>query len=254
MRRERHPRHARGNGGYVYPLPPSEWTTSRTDQGVDFVNKSAGSRILAIGRAKIVSTGAPGWPSSGGVLYELLEGPRKGQLVYNFENVKPHVRPGQEVEAGQVIATMKGTGYPWLEMGFAKRSGEPISHPEYSGENETKGGKAFKAFIGGLPKSRKPSSASSGHSSFGPLGTAEELIEGEIGPPGFIGEGALKGAETGAAAVDLTGEIIKTLQNPETLMLNVALVGGGAFLVYYGAALLLGVKKPVASPVKAVTP
>ncbi len=31
-------------------------------------------------------------------------------------------------------------------------------------------------------------------------------------------------------------------------MLNIALVGGGAFLVYYGAALMLGIKKPVAGP------
>jgi murein DD-endopeptidase MepM/ murein hydrolase activator NlpD len=238
----------------VYPLPPSEWTTSRTDQGVDFVNKSAGSRILAIGRAKIVSTGAPGWPAGGGVLYELLDGPRKGQLVYNFENVKPHVRPGQEVQAGQVIATMKGTGYPWLEMGFAKRSGEPTSHGEYSGANETKGGKAFKAFLGTLKKGgggglgEGPGRHGGYTGNFSPAveKKAQEEAQKENLGEGFFPTG---GEISSEILSGIFGEI-----HPEALMLNIALVGGGAFLTYYGAALVLGVKKPVASPVKAVTP
>lgn len=245
----RAPRRGAGPSAYVSPLPKGEWETSRTDQGVDFVNKSASSRILAIGRAKILSIGAAGWPGSGGVLYELLDGPRKGQVVYNYENVKPQVRAGQEVQAGQVIATMKGTGYPWLEMGFATRAGVPISHGEYTEGKETRAGKAFKAFLATLH---------AGPAGVHPMTPAEkrklERIAGEenLGEP-FLGVGPnVKGGGLGGVAESLADQVINGIlgdlaKSAEPLMLNIGLVGGGAFLVYYGAALMLGVQRPGAA-------
>jgi murein DD-endopeptidase MepM/ murein hydrolase activator NlpD len=139
-----------GRGGYVNPLPHGEWTRSRTDMGVDFVNDSAASKILAIGDAKILKLGAPGWPGEGGVLYELLNGSRKGQFIYVYENVLPHVGAGQAVSAGDVIATMKGTGYPWLEIGFSDSNGSPLASSTYSEGDETKPGKEMAKFLDSL--------------------------------------------------------------------------------------------------------
>ena len=50
--------------------------------GVDFAGNGP---ILAIGNARILATGAPGWPNGGagpagqGVLYKLLDGPKAGR-------------------------------------------------------------------------------------------------------------------------------------------------------------------------------
>jgi hypothetical protein len=231
-------------GGYVYPFGPKT-TTGRIDQGQDF---GGSGPVRAIGRAQILRTRSP-WPEyehGAGILYRLLEGPYAGKVVYVYEGVKAQVRPGQIVEAGQTIGQIIPNSSSGIETGWADpRTGQPISAAEYTEGKKTRAGKAFSRFLGGLKSSGE--GGDSGHSSFGPLGTLEEAIEGDISPiPGFA-EGPVKSA---LGAVDLTGEIIKALQNPETLMLNVALVGGGAFLIYYGAALMLGVKKPVATPAK----
>lgn len=136
-----------GGGKYVNPFPHGEWTRSRTDMGVDFVNNSAASKILAIGDAKILQLGAPGWPGEGGVLYELLNGSHQGDIIYVYENVLPHVTAGQTVEAGDTIATMKGTGYPWLEIGFADAGGSPLSSGEYTEGKETGSGKKMAKWL-----------------------------------------------------------------------------------------------------------
>lgn len=237
--------------GYVYPFPKGEWEQSRVDQGVDFVNKSASSRILAIGNAKVLSTGASGWPGGGGVLYELLDGPQKGKIVFVYENVRPHVRPGQRVRAGQTIATMRGTGYPWLETGFADSSGVPISHGEYTEGKETVGGKAMKDFLDGLKKGNE-SSGGTGFSSFGPLGTVEEVIAG----PSIATAEAIEGLVP--KVPDVAKEVIEGIAdmlgiNATAILLNIGLVGGGAFLAYFGVARMLGVNHPVATPLRAAS-
>lgn len=233
-------------GGYVYPLPAGEWTDGRIDQGVDFVNKSASSRILAIGNAKILSTGAPGWPGEGGVLYQLLDGPKQGSVVFVYENVKPHVRAGQTVRAGQVIATMKGTGYPWVEMGWADTSGVPISHAEYTEGKETVGGKSMRHFLDQLKKGGS-------RSAYAGMSPAERKRYEEIAEHENLGSGiadVVPGVHTvenaaGDAANAVADGLASLLSDhAEAFMLNVGLVGGGAFLVYYGAALMLGVKQP----------
>jgi len=248
-KKRRHPAYS----GYVYPLPPSEWTSGRVDQGVDFVNKSADSRILAIGKAKILSTGAVGWPGGGGILYQLLEGPDRGKVVYVYENVKPHVRSGQIVAAGQTIATMKGTGYPWLEMGWADSSGVPVSHGEYTEGKQTVAGKAFKRFVSGLPKMgpnggfQSPFASKAEEERIKGIAEEENLGEGAVPSPGEVADFAA------TKAAEKTAEVLGGLlsEHAAPLMLNIGLVGGGAFLVYYGTALMMGVKSPVKAPVKA---
>jgi hypothetical protein len=55
---------------------------------------------------------------------------------------------------------------------------------------------------------------------------AEDVVHGAEDLPGKVLEG-------------IVGDVAKSA---ESLMLNIGLIGGGAFLVYYGAALMLGVK------------
>jgi len=238
MSRKPQRRSSATGGYYVYPLPPSEWTPGRIDQGVDYVNKSASSRILAIGNAKVLATGATGWPGEGGVLYQLLDGPKKGSVVYVYENVKPTVKAGQTVRAGQVIATMKGTGYPWLEMGWANSAGVPLSHGEYTEGKETVAGKDFKRFLAPLPKM-----GPNGGFPFHFKNKAEEERIKKIAGEENLGESVLP--SPGDVASEVANGLGSLLSgHAEALMLNIGLVGGGAFLVYYGAALMLGVKQP----------
>lgn len=133
-----------GSGrGYVNPFSHTKnlgW--SRTDQGVDFTGEGP---ISAIGDANILSTGAPGWPEGGGVLYELTEGPAKGKVIYVYEGVNAAVRRGQHVEAGQTIAHFRPGGS--IEMGYADTSGVPLSHAGYHEGEETGAGKAFKGWL-----------------------------------------------------------------------------------------------------------
>ncbi|HET6570410.1 MAG TPA: hypothetical protein VFG58_02865 [Solirubrobacterales bacterium] len=95
----------------------------------------------------------------------------------------------------------------------------------------------------------------------GPVGFAKEFVFGDPLEALDIGSGQdLKSKVRGGAAdavdptANLAGQIVSDILgqiHAESLMLNIALVGGGAFLVYYGAALMLGVKKPVGTPAKA---
>jgi len=112
---------------YVSPFSAStSLVTGRIDQGVDFVGTGP---IVAIGDAKVLSVGAPGWPEEGGVLYQLLDGPLKGEVIFVNEGVDATVQPGQNVKAGQQIATFRPGGS--IEIGFADTAGVPLSHSEY---------------------------------------------------------------------------------------------------------------------------
>jgi murein DD-endopeptidase MepM/ murein hydrolase activator NlpD len=114
-------------GSYVNPFGlSSNLVTGRVDQGVDFTGAGP---IVAIGNAKILSVGAPGWPEGGGVLYQLLDGPLKGRVVFVYEGVDATVQPGQTVAAGTQIATFRPGGS--IEIGFADAAGTPLSHAEY---------------------------------------------------------------------------------------------------------------------------
>jgi len=114
-------------GSYVNPFALSgDLVTGRIDQGVDFTGSGP---IVAIGKALVLQVGAPGWPEEGGVLYQLLDGPLKGQSIFVYEGVDATVQPGQVVEAGQQIATFRPDGS--IETGLADSSGVPLSHSEY---------------------------------------------------------------------------------------------------------------------------
>lgn len=229
-------RQSSNRGYYVYPIAgqKGQFTVGRIDQGQDFTGKLS---VLALGRAKVVKLGAPGWPGGGGVLLKLLEGPYRGRYFFANEAIRPTVREGQEVQAGEVIGHVNSS-YPGLEIGWANSAGVPLSHAEYHEGLETRAGKAFAGFISGLPK-MGPHGGFSGNFSPGEEAKAHKQA-GEEG----LGEGVIPGP--GGLLAGLFGDI-----HPEALMLNIGLIGGGAFLAYYGAALMLGVKRPVAAPAQA---
>jgi len=130
-------------GEYVSPFVSA--TQGRIDQGVDFTGAGP---ILAIGDARILATGAPGWPEGGGVLYRLLDGPEAGKVVFVYEGVQAAVRAGQEVSAGQQIASFVDGGS--IEIGFADENGVPLSHAEYNEGDETIWGHRMASFLSGL--------------------------------------------------------------------------------------------------------
>ncbi len=141
-------------GSYVSPFLHA--TTGRIDQGVDFTGTGP---IAAIGDARILQTGAPGWPEGGGVLYQLLDGPRAGQVIYVFEGVEATVRPGQQVSAGEQIGLFVPGGS--IEIGFADASGVPLSHASYREGDETYWGGVMAEFLSSLGTNGLSASASS---------------------------------------------------------------------------------------------
>ncbi|MDX6610668.1 MAG: hypothetical protein QOF85_2593 [Solirubrobacterales bacterium] len=121
---------------YVNPFGLStNLVTGRIDQGVDFTGTGA---IVAIGDAKVLQVGAPGWPEEGGVLYQLLDGPLKGETIFVYEGIDATVQPGQTVKAGEQIATFRPGGS--IEIGLADAAGTPLSHGEYFEGKVTQGG------------------------------------------------------------------------------------------------------------------
>ena len=132
--------------GYQSPFPHA--IKGRIDQGVDYVGQGP---INAIGNARILRVGAPGWPNGGagpagqGVLYKLLDGPRAGQIIFVYEGLKVNVRAGQEVVAGQQI----GTFYPGssIEIGFADSGGVPLAHDQYTEGKVTGWGRRMNDFL-----------------------------------------------------------------------------------------------------------
>lgn len=143
------PRFAKGGemGGYVYPFG-SGITWGRIDQGQDM---GGSGPIAAIGEAIVKMGSQPGWPGTGdGLVYQFLNGPRRGQDIYTYENVRRSVGIGSRVKAGQKIADLL-PGYPDLETGFSDASGTPLANPEYTHDGiETKYGKEMHTFLEAL--------------------------------------------------------------------------------------------------------
>ena len=225
--------------GYVYPFGPKT-TVGRIDQGQDFGGSGS---IRAIGNAVVTKIGAPGWPGGKGIVYKLLDGPQRGRSVYVYEGVSPSVRVGQRVGAGQVIGQIIPGTSTGIETGWSSSAGVPLSHSSYTEGKETGAGKAFAQFLevlkgkGAIGTKLSP-------------GTTKEYS----GIPGVeqAEQAGTAGEDAASAVANLPEHLAEMFaSHAEALMLNIALIGGGAFLVYYGAALMLGVKKPVATPAKA---
>lgn len=133
-----------GAGYYVFPFTPNA-TWGRTDMGVDF---GGSGPIFAIGKCRIVKATSP-WPEYGntGVLYQLLDGPRAGQIIYVYEGVKVNVRPNDIIEKGHMIGQIVPLTTSGIEIGFAESSGNPLASSEYVEGKETVYGKEMRAFL-----------------------------------------------------------------------------------------------------------
>jgi hypothetical protein len=101
-----------GSGGYVNPFGSSLKGPGRVDEGVDPVIQGP---IRAIGDAKVVNISHNFYKGQPYIVYQLANGPHAGKYVYVSELVTPHVKVGQTVRAGDVIATGNGA----IETGWA---------------------------------------------------------------------------------------------------------------------------------------
>jgi murein DD-endopeptidase MepM/ murein hydrolase activator NlpD len=146
----------------AYVSPFLNATPGRIDMGVDFTGTGP---IAAVGNARVLRTGAPGWPEGGGVLYQLLDGPNAGQIIYVYEGVDATVQAGERVGAGQQIATFRPGGS--IEIGFADAAGAPLSAPIYHEGDETAWGARMANFLAGIGS---PSTLAAG---FGELTAAQ---------------------------------------------------------------------------------
>lgn len=218
----------------AYVSPFDHATQGRVDQGVDYTGSGV---IRAIGNAQIIRIGAPGWPggpgpSGQGILYKLLDGPNAGQYVYVYEGIRvtPY-RPGQIVATG----TPLGTFYPGgsVEIGFADANGVPLSHSTYhEGAVTTWGGK-MKSFLASLA----PAGSSITHPTVGSIATnvPQALGNAAGGVLNFVGEQAMNLA---LAAIKLIWGAIGA--DASRILLTIALVIGGGFLVFTGTTRALG--------------
>jgi len=131
--------------GYVSPFVDA--VRGRIDQGVDYTGTGP---IKAIGTARILKTGAPGWPGGGGVLYRLLDGSRAGDVIFVYEGIAPTVHAGEVVLAGEQIGTFVPGSSTGIEIGFADSAGVPLSHAHYQEGDVTNWGRRMASFLASI--------------------------------------------------------------------------------------------------------
>jgi hypothetical protein len=159
-------------GSYANPfaeVPPGHLVPERIDMGVDYADDSA-DPILALGDATVNYAGPdPGWENGDSVNYTLTDGPYAGRYVYVAESVTPTVRTGQQVVAGQEIATFAEPNTHGIETGWAAGPGLVVarasaldqqSHGPDPGANRSYCGNVFSELLArvgappGLPEGR----------------------------------------------------------------------------------------------------
>ncbi len=150
-------------GGYSNPLRAiNGLVPERIDQGVDYAGFGP---LYAIGNGVVLSTVGNGWPNGTFIAYQLTDGPAKGLVVFNAEDISPSVSIGQTVTANTVIGHMFA-GPDGIEIGWADGSALPntMAHKygQYHGGNSTAFGANFSALLqrlgapGGIPQNNPP--------------------------------------------------------------------------------------------------
>jgi 3D (Asp-Asp-Asp) domain-containing protein len=113
-------------GGYQNPFASStSLVPERIDMGVDY-DGTGPIRALGAGTVTYSLAGGAGWgPFScsgghgGAVVYRLGDGPDAGRYVYLTEGIVPLVTVGEQVQAGQTVASFTGC----IETGWATGAG-----------------------------------------------------------------------------------------------------------------------------------
>jgi hypothetical protein len=98
-------------------------TPERIDQGVDYAGSGP---LYSIGNGTVLEVYNSGWPGGAFIAVRLSDGPAAGEVVYEAENITPHVRVGQSVTPDTVLGTLNA-GFPHLEIGWGS--------PKYIGES-----------------------------------------------------------------------------------------------------------------------
>lgn len=121
----------------------------RTDQGVDF-SSTPGTPIRTPYKSRILGILSNWYRGQPFVWYEILEGPLTGRYEYVAEQIKPTVKKGQVLEAGQQIGVYapSGTG---IERGFATSSGQTLAMATtgYREGQETAAGREYLELVVG---------------------------------------------------------------------------------------------------------
>ena len=114
-----------GSSAYVDPLSHvSGLSPERIDMGVDYAGAGP---VLALGNGTVFNTSGPGWPGGSFIGITLADGPYAGLSYFVAEDVKPAVKVGDHVRAGQEIAVMY-RGSAGIETGWAAgRGDEPLA-------------------------------------------------------------------------------------------------------------------------------
>ena len=111
----------RGSGAYTDPLAQvAGLTPERIDMGVDY---GGAGPVVALGSGTVFNVKGPGWPGGIFIGIKLDSGPYAGLPYFVAENVKPTVRVGEHVRAGQEIAVMY-RGPSGIETGWAAGRGD----------------------------------------------------------------------------------------------------------------------------------
>jgi hypothetical protein len=114
-----------GSSAYVDPLSHvSGLTPERIDMGVDYAGAGP---VLALGDGTVFNTRGAGWPGGSFIGITLANGPYAGLSYFVAEDVKPAVKVGDHVRAGQEIGVMY-RGAAGIETGWAAGHGdEPLA-------------------------------------------------------------------------------------------------------------------------------
>lgn len=122
-------------GSYANPLAGAKVTPERIDQGVDYAGTGT---IAAIGDAVVTAvfpygSKGSGWPNGGYVEYQLTNGPDAGAFIYAAEGVRPTVKVGQKVSAGQTIASLVPGASTGIETGLGSGIGTQTWASQHGG-------------------------------------------------------------------------------------------------------------------------
>jgi hypothetical protein len=98
-------------------------TPERIDQGVDYAGSGP---LYSLGNGTVLEVSNSGWPGGAFIAVRLSDGPAKGEVVYEAENITPHVHVGQSVTPDTVLGTLNA-GFPHLEIGWGS--------PKFIGES-----------------------------------------------------------------------------------------------------------------------
>jgi hypothetical protein len=133
--------------GYVNPLGGDQYSTARTDMGVDFC-LTPGEPIRAMGDGVVLGISPDWWKHQPYIWYQLLDGPDAGRYVYVAEQITRLAHVGADVSAGKPLAYYERTG-TCIETGWSAANGRTLAQATtgYTEGQVTVAGVSFAHFL-----------------------------------------------------------------------------------------------------------